>query len=492
MAKPVIKENELNISIKESFKRWTLNYTDIVSNSNKYYNIELIQGSDDKIYLYTVYGRVGASGVKEYRVCLDKNDGEKEAEKIIKAKSKKGYQEVKLVAASVGSDIGKSKIENNVISESDAKKIGFSIKEESRSNLNIEVQNLVKSWFGSIEQFVINTMDTSKCALGQLSLEQINKGRDLLLEARKIVLAGAKDITTLNNISSKYYSNIPMNFGNKKLKTDELRFDTNDKLDKAFDILDTLQNAKDAEKVLIKKNAINEQYASLNTPIEVLDKKDPLYKWIDILFHKTRASNHNFLGKMKINNIFKLSRESEYKDYISMVENMANKNQSREDIPDMLKPIWNNRPLENKIYEELCYKSNIIPLFHGTRTANFPKILSSKLMMRKPGFTVAGAMYDGEGGLYFGFSSKAINYSSMAGSYWSGGNSEKGYLFLSDVALGKQKIANGAYPFTLKNINPNMSVWAKGGKSGVINDEFIVFTEKQNWLRYIIEVSNER
>lgn len=81
MAKPVIKENELNISIKESFKRWTLNYTDIVSNSNKYYNIELIQGSDDKIYLYTVYGRVGASGVKEYRVCLDKNDGEKEAEK---------------------------------------------------------------------------------------------------------------------------------------------------------------------------------------------------------------------------------------------------------------------------------------------------------------------------------------------------------------------------------------------------------------------------
>jgi len=243
---------------------------------------------------------------------------------------------------------------------------------------------------------------------------------------------------------------------------------------------------------LIKKNAIDEQYASLNTPIEVLDKKDPLYKWVDILFHKTRASNHNFLGKMKINNIFKLSRESEYKDYISMVENMANKNQSREDIPDMLKPIWNNRPLENKIYEELCYKSNIIPLFHGTRTANFPKILSSKLMMRKPGFTVAGAMYDGEGGLYFGFSSKAINYSSMAGSYWSGGNSEKGYLFLSDVALGKQKIANGAYPFTLKNINPNMSVWAKGGKSGVINDEFIVFTEKQNWLRYIIEVSNER
>ena len=37
-----------------------------------------------------------------------------------------------------------------------------------------------------------------------------------------------------------------------------------------------------------------------------------------------------------------------------------------------------------------------------------------------------------------------------------------------------------------------MSVWAKGGQSGVINDEFIVYTENQNWLRYVIEFESKK
>ena len=174
-----------------------------------------------------------------------------------------------------------------------------------------------------------------------------------------------------------------------------------------------------------------------------------------------------------------------------MVESMAKKDQKRKDLPDLIVPLWNNRIKEQKEYEDLYDKANILPLFHGTRTPNFQKILSSKLMMRKPGFTVAGAMYDSVGGLYFGFSSKSINYSSVQGSYWGSGTDKSGFLFLSDVALGKQEVAKGSYPYTLEGIKPAMSVWAKGGKSGVINDEFIVFTESQNWLRYVIEFQTQ-
>jgi poly [ADP-ribose] polymerase len=488
MAKPVIKESDLNIQIKDVHKRFTLNFTDIVKNNNKYYTIELIEATNGKIFLHTQYGRVGGTAAKEYRSCLDISDAESEAQQIIKSKLKKGYVEVKLVKTSVGSDVGKSKVEIQSVSEDTAKKLGFKIESAAQSSLHPAVQSVVKTWFGSIEQFVIDTLDTSKCALGQLSLDQINKGRDFLLEARKIVLAGAKDIQSLNDLSSKYYSNIPMNFGYKRLDINQLRFDTNDKLDHAFDVLDTLEGAKDASKVLTKGSLIDDQYKSLKTEMEWVDPNSPVWKWVDTLFHKTRASNHAFLGKIKIQNVFKLTRNSEYESYMSMIDKMAKQDNVRKDLPSLLQPIWYKRIKEDKSYELLYDKVNVLPLFHGTRTPNFPKILSSKLLMRKPGFTVAGAMFDKNGGIYNGFSSKAINYSSASGSYWSGGSDNKGYLFISDVALGKQKIADRAYPYTLDGIKPHMSVWAKGGiTSNLINDEFIVYTEQQNWLRYVVE-----
>ena len=155
-----------------------------------------------------------------------------------------------------------------MVSEGTAKKLGFTIKEDVKSSLHPAVQSVVQNWFGSIEQFIVDTLDTSKCALGQLSLDQINKGRDLLLEARQLVKVGAKDIKSLNEISSKYYSNIPMNFGYRKLDIEQLRLDSDGKLDAAFDVLDTLENAKDVERVLTKKNAVDEQYKSLKTEME--------------------------------------------------------------------------------------------------------------------------------------------------------------------------------------------------------------------------------
>lgn len=489
MSLPVIKD--LKVNIVDSIKQWTLNYTSLEDNSNKTYSLEIVKCSDNNLYLYSQWGRTGGNLTKEFRAVNSLSHAESEGEKIVKSKVKKGYQEIKLVKAEIGSEVGKSKISSSVLTEDTAKKLGFTVREDVQSTLHPQVQSLVKNWFGSIEQFIVDTLDTSKCALGQLSLDQINKGRDFLLEARKIVAAGAKDTKLLNEISSKYYSNIPMNFGYRRLDIDQLRFDNDSKLDAQFDVLDTLENAKGVEKILTKKNAVDEQYKSLKTEMEWLDPSDPIYKWIDTLFHKTRASNHSFLGKLKIHNIFKLVRNAEYEEYMAMLDKAAKQDQKRSELPSLLKPIWSSRVLESKEYESLYDKANVLPLFHGTRTPNFPKILSSKLIKPRAGFTVAGAMYSsskpGEGGIYFGHSSKAVNYSSSKGSYWSNGSDNKGYVFLTDVICGKQKIATSAHPYTLDKIKPCMSVWAKGGQSGVINDEYIVFTEQQNWLRYVIE-----
>jgi predicted DNA-binding WGR domain protein len=127
MPKTVIKESDFgSVKIIESHKRFTLNFTDIISNSNKYYNLEILE-TDKGFVLYTAYGRVGGTSAKEYRVCSSQSDAEMEAEKIVKSKLKKGYVEVKLVQASVGSEVGKSKVEASVVSEDSAKKLGFKI-----------------------------------------------------------------------------------------------------------------------------------------------------------------------------------------------------------------------------------------------------------------------------------------------------------------------------------------------------------------------------
>lgn len=487
----VIKGTEADkIKIKDSLKRYTLNFTDIINNNNKFYNIEIVKDSKDKYFLHSQYGRVGTPSIqKEYRQCDDQFHAETEIEKIVKSKIKKGYTEVKLLKAEIGSEIGKTKVEESVISEKDAKKLGYKI-EETSCSLHPEIQNVVKVWFGSIEQFVINTLDTSKCALGQLSLDQINKGRDLLLEARKIVAAGAKDITELNSISSKYYSNIPMNFGHKRLDADQLRFDNNDKLDTAFDILDTLENAKDTEKVLTKKSGIEEKYKLLNTGMEWIDPKSDIGKWIDALFHKTRAGNHSYLGKLKITNIFSLERKKEQEEYLKMAEKISKQN-VKHVVPDMYKSVWETRPKNEIDYEKLMRASNILPLWHGSRTENFQKILSSKLLLRRPGFSVSGSMFDASGALYFANSSgKSCGYASISNAVWSKGNDKKAYLFLSDVCLGNSEIAYRAHPYTIEKIKPNMSVWAKAGQH-LYNDEYMVYTTSQNWLRYVVEFEGQ-
>src|SRR5277367_3529720 len=142
MGLSVIKN--LQVNVVESIKRWTLNFTDIVNNNNKYYNLEIVKSDKGEYYLYTQYGRVGASNpAKEYRECVSQAEAESEANSIIKSKTKKGYVEVKLAKADVGSDAGKSKVDSSVSVEA-LKKLGATVveKDATPSNLHPQVQDL--------------------------------------------------------------------------------------------------------------------------------------------------------------------------------------------------------------------------------------------------------------------------------------------------------------------------------------------------------------
>jgi poly [ADP-ribose] polymerase 2/3/4 len=488
MPLPVIKDTSVidKIKVAESIKRWTLNFTDIVANNNKYYNLEVVKTDKDKFFLFSQYGRVGATGAQEYRACNDQQHAESEGAKIIKSKLKKGYVEVKLSKADVGSEIGKTKVENKVSVEA-LQKAGVKVQEEAdASKLHIEVQNLVRTWFGITQEFVELNLDLAKCPLGQLSLDQIDLAKKILGEARTIIHAKKPDIQELNKLTNQYYSNIPHNFGHRKLDADVLRLDEDTKIDKALSLLEVFENTKDFSTVLTKKSAIDEQYKTLNAEIDYLDPSTTEWKWLDLLLHSTRAHNHQFLGKIKLNRAFKLKRNDEEKLFLSLVEEIAKKSH-KPIVPPLLTKIWDKRIVEANLADPYS-AANVLPLFHGTRTANMIGITSKGLLVKHDKVGASGSMY-GVNALYFGFSSKSLNYTSAKGSYWSSGSDKYGYMFITDVALGQPKIAEGAYNYSWKGLQPNYhSVWAQGGKSGVINDEFMTYRTGQNCLRYILEV----
>lgn len=474
----------------EVTKRVTLNFTDIVNNNNKFYNLEVQVAKNGESRIFTAYGRVGGTQAREYRVAESQSHAETEADKIIKSKTKKGYVEVKLVKADVGSEVGKSKVDASAtnVSVESLKKLGVKVEEAEPSKLHPQVSDLVRTWFGVTQEFIDLNLDTAKCPLGQLSIDQIDKAKQILDEARTIV-HGKIDVSELNKLTNAYYSNIPHNFGYGKINADVLRLDTDDKINKAFDILDIFQDAKNVQNVISKKSAVDSQYATLNADLEWIEESSPVWKWIDNMLHNTRANNHHFLGKLKTHKIFKVTRKNEENVFLENAEKIA-KECGKFAPSETYAQLVKDRPDVSKELAKLYKKANIAPGWHGTRRANMIGITTKGLLIRPSGVVHAGSAY-GDGVYWATNSTKSMNYCDVKGSYWAQGNNKTAYLFLGDVAFGNYKMASGSYFYSAKNIKPAHSVFARAGYGGVINDEIITYypsgPDQQHCLRYIIE-----
>lgn len=497
MALQTIKDQSIinKINVVESIKRWTLNFTDVINNNNKYYNMEIVKSADNKFYLFTQYGRVGGTAAKEYRSCDDQFHAEKEGDKIIKSKLKKGYVEVKLAKSDVGSEVGKTKVDNKTTIEA-LQKAGVKIEEKEsgvKSKLHQEVQSLVRTWFGVTQEFIDLNLDTKKCPLGQLSLDQITKGKDILDEVRKIIHANKPDIQELNSLTNQYYSNIPHNFGYTRLDANTLRLDNDSKVDKAFDILDVLGSAKNVQAVISKKSAVDAQYATLNAELDWLDPQDMAWKWVERMVHETRAHNHSGLGKIKVHKIFKLKRTNEDNNFLKAAEKIA-KECGKFNPSKTYARLVKERPDIPREQLDVYRNANVCPGWHGTRRANMIGITTKGLLIRPSGVAHAGSMY-GDGIYWATNSTKSINYCDVKGSYWAQGTNKTAYLFLGDVAYGQYHIASHSHFYTRSKIKPAHSVFAQAGNGSIINDELITYTptgqEQQHILRYIIEFETQ-
>lgn len=485
------KENELGQpyfpATYKVIKRWEGVCANIISNNNKLYHAEIQVALDGSIArVYTIYGRVGKTAAANYRYFNDENTAKREYDSLVSSKKdrkKDPYIEVELAITDIGSD-GAKEIKKAMT--------GISVDDKTiiQSKLHTEVQRLIGSWFKDTGNFIKMNL---KCELGQLTVEQIEKGRRVLDECKNKINSKLQiSDKEYDDFTSMFYSLIPHVLPHK-IRPEDLRLNSLDRVVKKEEILDTFLDAKNISSI-IGSNSIDEKYNSLNAEIEWLDPLDPIWKWIENMVHGTRAKNHTFLGKIKIHNIFKLQRNNEYNLFTNRATQIiVNRKENDFVWPNNLERFGLERcDYKSKEELELFKRANILPLFHGTRNENLPGITQRGLLIRPSGAVHTGSMFGD--GTYFGMFSKSCSYCSSRGTYWARGNADRGYIFLADVCLGNQKIVETSGYYTINSIKPNHSVWAKAGRA-LFNDEFITYypsgNDQQFNLRYILEIETQ-
>jgi poly [ADP-ribose] polymerase len=128
--------------------------------------------------------------------------------------------------------------------------------------------------------------------------------------------------------------------------------------------------------------------------------------------------------------------------------------------------------------------SNIWELWHGTNIANLLSILRSGLTCSPPNTTTINGRLYGNGIYFSDQSTKSLNY---AYGYWSGTRNENCFMLLSQVAMGNYYTPKGTHESLPKSGYD--STFAKGGLSGTLNNEQIVYRSSQVNIIRLVEFS---
>ena len=136
--------------------------------------------------------------------------------------------------------------------------------------------------------------------------------------------------------------------------------------------------------------------------------------------------------------------------------------------------------------------------FHGSRNDNFWRILKNGLLLNQKA-TVTGKML-GLGAYFSDKAIKSLNYTSLQGSYWSGGNSKVGYMAVFAVAIDPSNCYNVTTSSEIstchgmtwdkpQKIKPGATyVFAHKGPY-LRENEICIYREDQCTIRYLIELA---
>ncbi|XP_041638823.1 protein mono-ADP-ribosyltransferase PARP3 isoform X2 [Cheilinus undulatus] len=460
-----------------------LNQTNIGHNNNKFYVIQVIK-SGKTYYSWNRWGRVGEVGQSALKNFSKPEDAVKDFEKKFKDKTKNNWSD----RSNFVTHAGKYTL-IEVDGEEDAEVKVDSVDGKTltvKGSKNILPCTLDNATKGLVELIFSNDMfkeamecmnlDIKKMPLGKLSKLQIAKGFEVLEEIEAAMNRKSKS-GVLEELSSKFFTIIPHNFGRNRPPTINDKEIVEQKKEMLMVLADielaqTLKSEteKAQEEVETVPHPLDQDYNSLKCMLKLMDKDTDIFKIIEKYL---KATSENGYYKPKILNVWEIDREKEG---------------DRFDEHDNLE----NRRL----------------LWHGTNIAVVAAILKSGLrIMPHSGGRVGRGIY------FASENSKSAGYVRCS--------KNTGVMFLSEVALGKEstitrdnsslKKAPAGFDSVVArgSVEPDPSkdifITLEGKKVAVpqgkpieqpqfkdsyfSNSEYLIYKESQCRLRYLLELN---
>lgn len=460
---------KVHIHVKDDYLLWyTLNQTDLASNSNKYYVMQLLKHDVMNSYFIIIRsGRVGYENKKDFKCFLNEDKAVEEFKKMFYEKT--GYQwgdRFDMVKKDgkydyVEMEIDKKDSKQNSPDKDVDNKVA---KLDSRVEVFINLIFDPKMLEATMKEFKV---DMTKAPLGKISTNQINKAYAILTQIQELIkLNVPSSDKKYMSLSSAFYTFIPTSHGNQKLPV----ITTEDQFKEKIDLLSVLGDMEIfgniMSKISVGGSKISQQYQSLNAGIRPLDDvkmSGMIHKYLE----QTKGSTHS--AKLGIRQIYEIDRVGEG-DRFKASKAMG------------------NRQL----------------LWHGSRLSNFVGILSQGLRIAPPEAPSTGYMFGK--GVYF------ANAVTKSAQYMHAENGT-GVILLCEVALGSQYQRKHS-EYVTKLGDGYHSTWGVGewtpsvketvvcddgliiplgklvssGRSGLsLNyDEFIVYDVSQIKIRYAI------
>ena len=236
--------------------------------------------------------------------------------------------------------------------------------------------------------------DAKKMPLGKLSENTLKAGYEVLKEMEKEIKKKAPNSATLNNLSSRFYTLIPHDFGFSNMANFVIR--DLDKVKEKVEMISNLSDMKIAQTMISETddsdaNVLDEHYKKLNCKLTPLQKTGKEYKLVEQYCANTGSGWWGGSG-LKPLDIYEIDRKGEEARF--------------------------NKKMGNNVL-----------LWHGSGVPNFVGILSQGLRIAPPEAPVSGYRFDK--GVYF------ADMLRLSAGYCRNSPGSVGCLLLCEVACGK-------------------------------------------------------
>ena len=418
------------------------------TNHNKLWQYTLFDNDD----LLVSWGRVGKALQEKTHI----RAGKWKAEKLIGEKLKKGYKEVNILDADGKAGTNSKTLQHSELSKIATEQIDHTDPEVAKLItylVKVNRHDIYKATSGKV------TWDTSKglftTPLGIVTPDTIKEARTILVKLGDYVDKKQYKASKFLDLLEEYLVLIPQDIGMKfnaekilpSLQAVQQQGAILDSLEASYQAVTTQPAAKQTDDVTQSETA--KQVPKLFDVKLHLADCGKEFNHVRDLYHKTRQSKHVSYN-LEVSKVY-------------IVEMISHKTKFDGVAPKL---------------------GNIMELWHGSSSQNLLSILCKGLKISPPSSThITGKCFSN--GIYFSDqSTKSLNY---AYGYWGGSRDKRVFMFLADVAMGKYEVPSG--PTSRRPSSGHHSYFAKAGRSGVINNEMVIFSEDQCNLKFLVEFS---